>query len=192
MVSEQGLKNHIQRNEGRPCGILVTQELKKRQLSIHQDRQHAISNMKSKDLPSEPNTPGKNSRPHRKPLTTEEKKSLLRIHDTHLQDLKDLENPTSAAVKNTAKLFGSSETTVRRVLKEDYLFGDVKGSPYPRDTLSLFEKLSISQKDALRQTVHQEIKKCIDKIEGAQYPTTKSLHDAITLFYPTANSFGIY
>ena len=108
-------------------------------------------------------------------MKREEKESLLRIYATNLQDLREhkIPNPESKAVKNTAKLFGSSSSTLRKVLKEKRLFGNVKGAPYPRDTLNLFDKLTVSQKDALRSTVHSEIKKCNLKEEGAKYPTTR-------------------
>ena len=78
--------------------------------------------------------------PKRKDVSEKEEtlESILRIYETNLQEFKDLEkpNPESKSVKNVAKLFGSSATTVRKVLKEKRLFGNVKGAPYPRDTLN--------------------------------------------------------
>ena len=106
---------------------------------------------------------------------------MFKIYEENLQDFKDhkVPKPHAKAVKKTARSFGSSPTTLRNVVKEKGLFGNVRGAPYPRDTITIFEKLSVSQKDQLRTTVHNEIQKCISKEEGAIYPTTKSLHDAI-------------
>ena len=72
---------------------------------------------------------------------------FLKIYSTNLEDFKEqqIKNPESQAVKNTARLYGTSSNTLRKILKEKRLYGDVKGSPYPRDTLTLFEKLTISE-----------------------------------------------
>ena len=57
---------------------------------------------------------------HVKPFSIEGKKSLLRIYETNLQDLKDHKdpNPESKAVKNTARLYGSNASTLRKNHKE--------------------------------------------------------------------------
>ena len=43
--------------------------------------------------------------------------------------------------------------TIKKVIKEYQLFGDVMDGSGPRDRLTTFEKLSLQQRDAIRKTV---------------------------------------
>ena len=128
---------------------MAAKELKKVRLSEHQDRKQAISKTPFKDPWVMNNPIMKKNCARGKPLTTEEKKSMFKIYEENLQDFKDhkVPKPHAKAVKKTARSFGSSPTTLRNVVKEKGLFGNVRGAPYPRDTITIFEKLSVSQKD---------------------------------------------
>ena len=56
-------------------------------------------------------------------------------------------------MKSTATAFGSALTTVRKILKEKAIFQDVKGGPYPKIRLSNAQKLTVQQKDSIREAV---------------------------------------
>ena len=57
------------------------------------------------------------------------------------------------ARKQLVKQTGYSFKTVRNVLVEKELYGEVIDNSGPRNYLSHFEKLSIEQRDAIRKTV---------------------------------------
>ena len=57
------------------------------------------------------------------------------------------------AIRLTARYSGSSEKTIRNVIKEKLYFGDFIGRPYPKYKTSIFEKLTMEQKDAIRKAV---------------------------------------
>ena len=57
------------------------------------------------------------------------------------------------AIRLTARYSGSSEKTIRNVIKEKLYFGDFIGRPYPKYKKSIFEKLTMEQKDAIRKAV---------------------------------------
>jgi len=73
LVSERGLKNHIKRNEGRPCGILAAQELKNIQLSAHKHRKQLVMKTKFNEFRGMNNMVVKTSRAHGKTFSLEEK-----------------------------------------------------------------------------------------------------------------------
>ena len=103
-------------------------------------------------------------------------------------------------IKATARYTGSSEKTVRNVIKEFKLFNGFVGGPFSRIRKTIFEKLTTEQQDAIRRAViiistlynflnllstsrytqvHAEMKRCNDKEDDVSYPTTTSLHKAI-------------
>ena len=57
------------------------------------------------------------------------------------------------AIRATVRWSGSSEKTIRNVIKEKLYFGDFVGRPYPKYKKSIFEKLTTEQKDAIRKAV---------------------------------------
>ena len=119
---------------------------------------------------------GKTPNKRKGPLKTREKEALI----DHLEvGIHEHGYKQSKAIKKTAKYLRRSQKLVRRVLKEKLHFGDVIGGPYTRNTQTIFEKLSIEQKDLIRSIIHEEMRKCQNKEEGAQYPTIKTIHAAI-------------
>ena len=76
MISERGLKNHIKRNEGKPCGILAAKELKNIQLSDHQHRKQLIMKTNFNEFRGMNNMVVRKSRAHGKTFSLEEKKII--------------------------------------------------------------------------------------------------------------------
>ena len=101
------------------------------------------------------------------------------IFDVKKAEFLESKNPLSEAIKETARLCGTSSKSVRKIIKEKSLFGDFIGPSYSKVRYSVYEKLTIIQRDAIRSKVHEEMQRCTNKEEGAKYPTTKSLHEAI-------------
>ena len=56
-------------------------------------------------------------------------------------------------IKATARYTGSSEKTVRNVIKEFKLFNGFIGAPFSRIRKTIFEKLTTEQQDAIRRAV---------------------------------------
>ena len=110
------------------------------------------------------------------PLSTKDKETLLRIFDTKMMECNF---KRSKAVQETSRTFGRSEGLVRSVLKEKRIFGNVIGGPYSRIKKSIFQNLTIEQRDIIRSVVHDELRKCIQKEKDARYPTVDSIHAAI-------------
>ena len=108
-----------------------------------------------------------------RPLTTKDKEKVL---DMIRNDMEKNGSKRPTAIKTVATLFGTSRKMVRSILKEEQVDGKVIGGPYPKERQSCFEKLNIEQKDKLRSLVHDEMRKCLEKEEGARYPTVKSIH----------------
>ena len=57
----------------------------------------------------------------------------------------------------TVKRSPFSKSTVNKVIKEKFIFGDVLDGPGPKTRLSQFDKLSIELKDKIRKTVSRYI-----------------------------------
>ena len=57
------------------------------------------------------------------------------------------------AVRETARLYGTTPKSVRKILKEMKHFGNLVGPPYTRTTHTAYEKLSLSLKDEIRKKV---------------------------------------
>ena len=82
---------------------------------------------------------------------------------------------TLQAIAETSRISEKSIGIVRNVLKEKQIFGDVIGGPYLRVKKSFLDKLTIEQKEAIRSVVHDEMRKCLNKEEGARYPSVDSI-----------------
>ena len=123
-ATENGLKSHITRNSGKPCGIYASIEKRKQNKAIRDKRNAEIMRIKFKSLGPLKNMAKKSARPHGKPLTLEEKKSILRVFDINREAHADFEDPESKAVKITARILGASRKSVQRILKEKTLFGE--------------------------------------------------------------------
>ena len=54
---------------------------------------------------------------------------MLCIFDANKEEYADVKNPISTAIKKTAMLCGSTSMSVRKVLKEEALFGKLIGPP---------------------------------------------------------------
>ena len=69
------------------------------------------------------------------------------------------------------------------ILKEYNTYEDVVGGPYLKNVPSIFDQLTIEQKDLFRTVVHNEMSKCKKKDplfeEDAKYPTVASIHKAM-------------
>ena len=57
----------------------------------------------------------------------------------------------------TVKRSPFSKSTVNKVVKEKFIYGDVLDGPSPKTRLSQFDKLSIELKDKIRKTVSRYI-----------------------------------
>ena len=57
----------------------------------------------------------------------------------------------------TVKRSPFSKSTVNKVIKEKFIFGDVLDGPSPKSRLSQFDKLSLELKDKIRKTVSRYI-----------------------------------
>ena len=77
-------------------------------------------------------------------------------------------NPLLEAVKETARLCGTCSRSVRKTIKEKSLFGDFIGPPYSKIRYSVYEKLALIQRDAIRLKVHERMKKNAFKEEGVK------------------------
>ena len=57
------------------------------------------------------------------------------------------------AVKETARRYGTSASSVRKILKEKKIYGAVIDPPNTRVTYTAYEKLTLTQKDQIRKKV---------------------------------------
>lgn len=171
--SELGLEQHTSRNKNKPCGLHAMLLKRQKQKAFYKERRTAIHEEKLLKLGPMKNLAIKKLRG---PLTTSEKKMVLQIFEIMMT-----ENgfKRSKAIKETSKLTKRSIKMVRMILKEKLIFGNVIGGPYSRTRKSIYEKLTPEQKDLIRSIVHNEMKKVLEKQDGAQYPTLATLHAAI-------------
>ena len=169
---EEGLKQHIARNANRPCGIFAFVQKRQKQIAFFAERRKAVMSENIENLGPMNNL----SKKSRGPLTTADKETILRIFDVKMMECNF---KRTKAVKETSKTFGRTIPLVRSVIKEKLIFGNVIGGPYKRIKKSFFDNLTIKQRDIIRSAVHNEIRKCLDKVEGTQYPTTDSIHAAL-------------
>ena len=56
-------------------------------------------------------------------------------------------------MKETARLYGTTPNSVRKILKEKKHFGNLIGPPYTRTRYTAYEKLNLSLKDEIRKKV---------------------------------------
>ena len=91
-ATERGLKNHITRNSYKPCGIYASIQRRKHNKAVRDKRNQEIKTIKFKSLGSLRALAKQATRPMGKPLTLEEKKSVLRIFDATLEENKELKN----------------------------------------------------------------------------------------------------
>ena len=112
----------------------------------------------------------------RHPLTTREKENILYLFQINYAEN---QQKRAKAVKKTAKYCGRSHQMVRNIVKEKVVTGTLAGGPYMRDRKSIFDTLTIEQRDLIRSIIHDEMRKCLDKVEGARYPTVATIHTAI-------------
>ena len=170
-ATKAGLALHVGRKKGRSCAIYALVKQRQKQKMFFKLRK---KNMKGKNITQLPITPIKNISGRKYgPLKTEEKEDILRMVRNEI-----IENgrKRSKAIKETAKTFGRTISIVRSVLREMQVNGTVVGGPYTRFKKSTFEKFDLATKDALRALVHDEMRKCKEKTEGARYPTLESIH----------------
>ena len=57
------------------------------------------------------------------------------------------------AIKTTSRVLGFSQKSVKNAIKEKIICGDFEGPPTRRKTLTIFEKLSLDMRDAIRKAV---------------------------------------
>ena len=57
------------------------------------------------------------------------------------------------AIKATADSQGTSVPMVRSILKEKMKYGNVEGGPYQRNKKTTFERLTLEQRDQIRDKV---------------------------------------
>ena len=178
-ATEAGLKDHIGRMKGRSCGIYALLKQKQKQKQFFKDRRKKIKEHKLIDLaPLEAISVKKKG-----PLKTEQKEDIVRMVQN---EMAENGRKRSKAIKEVAKIYGRTISIIRSVLKEKQVYGNVIGGPYSRMKKSTFEKLDLATRDALRGLVHEEMRKCKEKTEGARYPTVESIH-AIFMDYSNAH-----
>ena len=109
------------------------------------------------------------------PLTTKDKEDIIR---NIREEITEKGRKQSKAIKETAAKYFRSISLIRSVVREFKACGDVIGGPYYRFRLSTFEKFDMATKDTLRGLVHDQMRDCKEKKEGARYPTVNSIHTA--------------
>ena len=173
-ATQRGLDVHITKTKGRSCELLVRMAKRKKEIAERNLRNSQLSRVKFKSLGSMGRVPIQR-RKSGKRLTKENKEDIIKNYNYFRGD----NNSKGMAVKKTADAFGSSPTTVRKVLKEIMIKGKFTEGKSPRNSKSTWESLTIPQRDLIRKKVHDEISKCRNKEEGAIYPTNESLHKVI-------------
>ena len=104
-MSELGLKRHIKNNRTLPCGFWARRTKRDLKIAEQKRRSDAIQNTKLKDL-GPPKKLGKStSRPRGKPLSKDEKNSIIRMHDIHFEDMKDSPRPAVSRFKDLSLFF---------------------------------------------------------------------------------------
>ena len=172
--SQRGLDSHLTRNNGKPCDLEAKWgRLKKKRAEI--DKRNAeLARTKFKNL-GELNNIKMKKRKQGEAYTKKEKQNVIRNYNSYREDGLS----KSMSIFKIAKSLGSSTTTIRKIVKEIAIKGDFVEGPYPKTSQTIFEKLTIPQRDAIRSRVHDEIRKVNNKEEGASFPTNKSLHEVI-------------
>ena len=173
-ANKNGLQIHITLMKGRPCELYDVLKKRQKRKKFFADRHEA---MKGQNISNLGPLVAEDGVPIRKmgPLTTENKEDILRsIHNK----MCDNGRKRSKAIKETAFEFGRTISIVRMVVREKGVFKNVVGGPYTKIRKTTFQKFDIATKDALRSIVHDQMRACKEKTEGARYPTVDSIHTA--------------
>ena len=172
-ASEAGLRDHIALLKGKPCGLYDLLKRRTKQKKFFAQRREAMKEVNKTDLTPE----DFKDIPKRKigPLTTKDKEDII---ENIRREITEKGRKQSKAIKETAAKYFRTISMVRSVVREFKACGDVIGGPYYRFRLSTFEKFDLAAKDALRGLVHDQMRDCKEKKEGARYPTVDSIHTA--------------
>ena len=92
-MSDLGLKRHIKNKKTLPCGFWARRTRRDLKIAERNRRDEAIKNTKLKDLGPPTKLLENISRPRGKIVSKEEKISIMRMHDMHLEEMKDLPRP---------------------------------------------------------------------------------------------------
>ena len=92
-MSDLGLKKHYKNKKTLPCGFWARRTRRDLKIAEQNRRDEAIKNTKLKDLGPPTKLLENISRPRGKIVSMEEKKSIMRMHDMHLEEMKDLPRP---------------------------------------------------------------------------------------------------
>ena len=172
--SQRGLTSHLTRNEGKPCDLEAKWARNKKKLAEIRKRKAELARTNFKNL-GELNNLKIQKRKQGEAYTYKEKKNVIRQFNSYREEGLS----KSMSIFKIAKSLGSSTTTIRNIVKEFALKGDFLKGPNLKTSQTIFEKLTIPQRDAIRSRVHDEIRKVNNKEEGASFPTNKSLHELI-------------
>ena len=104
-MSDLGLKRHIKNKRTLPCGFWARRTRRDLKIAEQKRRSDAINNTKLKDLGPPKKLEISTSRPRGKPLSKDEKNSILRMHNIHFEDMKDLPRPAVSRFKDLSLFF---------------------------------------------------------------------------------------
>ena len=104
-MSDLGLKRHIKNKRTLPCGFWARRTRRDLKIAEQKRRSDAINNTKLKDLGPPKKLEISTSRPRGKPLSKDEKNSIIRMHDIHFEDMKDLPRPAVSRFKDLSLFF---------------------------------------------------------------------------------------